>query len=111
MNAMAVMAARENAAVKQAWQGEIMAELPKLPVGQGQAMRKILKAACKDAGFISADILLLKGKISGFKARARMQAIREMSANGHSNRAICDFLGMKIRSVQNVVRTVTHKHT
>jgi len=103
MNAMAVMAASENAAVKRSWQGEIMAEPPKVVLPPDSGMRSILQAVCVEAGFISADILLLSGSISGFKARARMQAILAMSARGHTNRAIADFLGMKIRSVQRVV--------
>lgn len=111
MNAMARMAADENAAVWKSWKGEVLAELPALPVKANQGMPGILSDVCEEAGFKASEVLGLSGKINGFKARARMQAIRQMAASGHSNRAICDFLGMKIRSVQHVVRTVTHNQT
>lgn len=101
MNAMARMAVSENAAVKRAWGSELDVSSRE---DTGKTMDEILSDVCSEIRFSPEQIRALSGKVSGFKAMARKEAIVIMSASRHSDADISEYFGMLKRSVQAVIR-------
>ena len=108
MNAMQRMAAGDNAAVARSWVsvGRCDAIDPpeKEPTAPAAPMVGILAKVCSSRNVSFDEVLALRGKINGFNARARQEAIQRMAEHGHSAWAICEYFNMRLKSVQRVVR-------